>query len=51
MSSTETYTSPYVKQIASGELLYNRELNLVLSDEVEGRGRSSRGREHVYTDG
>ena len=31
-SSTDIYTLPCVKQIASGKLLYNRELSLVLCD-------------------
>ena len=35
-SSIETYTLLYVKQIANGELLYYRELNLMLCDNLEG---------------
>ena len=33
---TDIYTLPCVKQIASGNLLHNRELSLVLCDDLEG---------------
>ena len=54
-SSTETYTLPCVKQIASGKLLYNtRELNQVLYNNLEGKdgvGGGSPGRKHMLTYG
>ena len=57
-SNTETYTSPHVKQIASGDLLYDTgSSNLVLCDNLEewdGGGKregGSGGRGHVYTYG
>ena len=34
-NSIETYTLPYVKQIASGKLLYKMELNQVLCDNLQ----------------
>ena len=57
-SNTETYTSPRVKQIASGGLLYDTgSSNLVLCDNLEecdGGGEregGSGGKGHVYTYG
>ena len=45
-SSTKTYTLPYVKQTASGNLLYNREsFNLVRHSNLEGWNRAVGGRE------
>ena len=53
-NSIEVYTLPYVKQIASGKLLYNnREFNPVLCDNLEGWNgelvQGSRGRGYMYT--
>ena len=56
-NSIETYTLPYVKQIASGNLLYDAESsNPVLCDNLEGLdgvggGREVQGRGHMYTYG
>ena len=54
----ETYTLPYVKQIASGSLLYNSGNpkpglceNLEGWDGVGGGGGASRGRGHMHTNG
>ena len=50
-SSTETYQLPYVKQVASGKLLYStRELSPVPCDDLKGWVGSSRERAcvHVY---
>ena len=45
-SCTETYTLPYVKQTASGNLLYNREsFHLVHHNSLEGWNRAVGGRE------
>ena len=45
-SSTETYTLPYVKQIAIGNMLYNREsFNLVCHNNLEGWNRAVSERE------
>ena len=45
-SSTETYTLAYVKQTASGNLLYNRDsFNLVRHSNLEGWNRAVGGRE------
>ena len=42
----ETYTSPYVKETASGNLLYDAgSSNLVLCDNLEGWDRVGGGRE------
>ena len=47
------HTLPYVNEMASGKLLFNRKLNLVLCDNLEGLGIGSRlrGRGHMYTYG
>ena len=56
-SSTETYTLLYVKQIASGNLLYDRELKPGVLWQPRGVGwhgrwqGGSKGRIHVYTYG
>ena len=45
-SSTETYTLPYVKQIASGDFLYvTGNPKLVFWDNLEGCDREGGGRE------
>ena len=51
-NSIETYTLPYVKQIASGNLVSDLELKPRLCDNLEGWGAvggSFRGREYIYT--
>ena len=47
------HTLPYVNEMASGKSLFNRKLNLVLCDDLEGLGVGSRlrGRGHMYTYG
>ena len=56
-NSPETHTLPYIKQIASGNLLYDAESsNPVLCDNLEGLdgvggGREVQGRGHMYTYG
>ena len=53
-NSMETYTLPYVKDTASGDLLSHGELTPVLCDNLEGweQGGSGKGgsgrRGHVY---
>ena len=51
-SSIEIYTLPYIKQIASGNLLFDTESsNLVLCDNLEGwkvGGKFKRERTYVY---
>ena len=44
-SSIEIYTLPYVKQRASGNLLYDSELKLVLPDNLEWWSGVGGGRE------
>ena len=51
--SMETYTVPYVKQMANGNSLYDSGNPMRLSENPEGWGRKregdSRGRGHMYT--
>ena len=45
MNSTETYTLPYVKEIASGNLMYDTgHTELVLHDNLEGWSEEGDGR-------
>ena len=49
MREIETYTMPYVKQTANGNLLYDAgNPKPVLCDYLEGWERGLRGRGHVY---
>ena len=42
---------PYIKQIASGNLLHDAELEPGFCDNLEGWDRGSRGKGHMYTYG
>ena len=44
-SDIDMYTIPCVKQIASGKLLCNRVLSLVLCDDLEGQDGGRGGKE------
>ena len=43
-NSTDTHTLPRVEQVAGGKMLFNREVSLVLCDDLEACGRGWNGR-------